>query len=192
MSLFGGKRREGDSGVEFSGAATSGAKPMSAEREATRAERGGASGNGGQAMANIGKSISIKGDLTGNEDIVIDGTVEGTVQLPDGELTIGASGTVRGEIRARSVVIVGRLEGDVIASERLEIQATGAVLGDVTAPRLVVSDGAAVNGVIQMEKTESQSTAKSTKAATSASASSARPAAGAESGVSRPAPPRPS
>jgi cytoskeletal protein CcmA (bactofilin family) len=103
-------------------------------------------------VANIGKSISIKGDLTGNEDIVIEGSVDGKVDLPAGQLTIGSNGTVKGEIQAKSVVIVGRVRGNVTGSERIEIQGTGIVEGDVTAPRLVVAEGAAINGTIQMGK----------------------------------------
>ena len=103
-------------------------------------------------MANIGKSISIKGDLTGNEDMVIEGKVEGKVDLPNNQLTVGANGTVRAEISAKAVVIVGRVAGNVLGTERVEIQGTGVVEGDVSAPRLVVAEGAVVNGAIKMTK----------------------------------------
>jgi cytoskeletal protein CcmA (bactofilin family) len=108
-------------------------------------------------VANIGKSISIKGDLTGNEDIVIEGTVDGKVDLPAGQLTIGSNGSVNGEIRAKSVVVIGRVRGDVTGAERIEVQGTGAVEGDVTAPRLVVAEGAALNGTVHMGKQEPSS-----------------------------------
>jgi cytoskeletal protein CcmA (bactofilin family) len=101
-------------------------------------------------MANIGKSISIKGDLTGNEDIVIEGCVEGKVNLPDGQLTIGAAGTVKGEVQAKAVVIVGRMVGNVKGLERIEIQGSGVVEGDVASPRLIVAEGAVLNGTIEM------------------------------------------
>jgi cytoskeletal protein CcmA (bactofilin family) len=101
-------------------------------------------------MANIGKSISIKGDLTGNEDIAIEGRVEGKVDLPAGQLTIGANGTVKGEVNAKAVVVIGRVAGNVIGSERVEIQATGVVEGDVQSPKLVVAEGAQLNGAIKM------------------------------------------
>ena len=68
---------------------------------------------GVEDVANIGKSISIKGDLTGNEDIVIEGTVEGKVDLPNNQLTVGANGTVRAEINAKGVVVIGRVSGNV-------------------------------------------------------------------------------
>ena len=101
-------------------------------------------------MANIGKAISIRGDLTGNEDMVIEGKVEGKVDLPNNQLTIGANGDVKAEIHAKSVVVVGRLVGNVFGLERIEIQATGKIEGDVTAPKLIVAEGAQLNGAIQM------------------------------------------
>jgi len=102
-------------------------------------------------MANIGKSITIKGDLSGNEDLVVEGHVEGKVELPSNQLTIGAEGTAAAEIHAKTVVIVGKVTGNVSASERIEIQSSGFVDGDVRAPRLVVEEGAVVNGSIAME-----------------------------------------
>ena len=103
-------------------------------------------------MANIGKSISIKGDLTGNEDMVIEGKVEGKIELPNNQLTIGANGTVRAELNAKAVVIVGRVAGNVNGTERVEIQGSGIVEGDVASPRLVVAEGAVLNGAIKMTK----------------------------------------
>jgi cytoskeletal protein CcmA (bactofilin family) len=107
-------------------------------------------GRGEDAMANIGKSITIKGDLSGNEDIVVEGTVEGKVELPNNQLTIGANGTARAEITAKTIVVIGRVSGNVHGTERVEIQATGVVEGDVSAPRLIVSEGAVLNGSIHM------------------------------------------
>ncbi len=104
----------------------------------------------GGTMANIGKSISLKGDLSGNEDLTIEGHVEGRVDLPNNLLTIGANGSVNAEVHAKTVVVVGKVTGNVSAAERIEIQATGLVNGDVSAPRLVVAEGAVVNGSIEM------------------------------------------
>jgi cytoskeletal protein CcmA (bactofilin family) len=101
-------------------------------------------------MANIGKSIVIKGDLSGNEDLVIEGKVEGKVDLPNNRLTIGAGGQVQAQVHAKTVVVIGRVAGNVSAGERLEIQATGIVEGDVEAPRLVVAEGAVLNGSVKM------------------------------------------
>ncbi len=107
-------------------------------------------------MANIGKSISIRGDLTGNEDMVIEGKVEGKVDLPNNQLTVGADGSVKANINAKSVVIVGHVIGNVNGLERVELQATGKLDGDVISPKLIVAEGAHLNGGIQM----SQPTAK--------------------------------
>jgi len=150
MSLFGGKGKE----EQPRASAPPGASPAS---YAARPERGSeryqpAAMTKGEAMANIGKSISIKGDLTGNEDLVIEGKVEGKVELPNNQLTVGANGVVKAEVSAKSVVVIGRVAGNVKGSERIEIQATGIVEGDVAAPRLVVAEGAVVNGSIQMTK----------------------------------------
>ncbi|MFP6639581.1 MAG: polymer-forming cytoskeletal protein [Myxococcota bacterium] len=101
-------------------------------------------------MGSIGKSIVIKGELSGNEDVEIDGTVEGDLRLPEHVLTIGPNGQVSGTVHAKTVHVVGRIKGDVEASERFEIEASGIVEGDIRAPRLIVQEGAVVNGSIEM------------------------------------------
>jgi cytoskeletal protein CcmA (bactofilin family) len=121
-------------------------------------------------VANIGKSISIRGDLTGNEDMVIEGQVEGKVDLPNNQLTVGADGKVKAEIHAKSIVVVGRVDGNVFGLERVEIQATGRVEGDVTAPKLIVAEGAQLNGAIKM-------TGKGDRAGTAGSESATAPTA---------------
>ncbi|MGI9590541.1 MAG: bactofilin family protein [Myxococcota bacterium] len=142
MSLFGGKRDDAPG------------QPASSQES-----RPPAPGGGGQVVANIGKSISIKGDLTGNEDLEIEGKVEGKVELPNNQLTIGANGNVQAELKAKAVVVVGRVSGNIEGTERVEIQATGVVDGDVTAPRLIVAEGARLNGSIHMtDKTAAQPT----------------------------------
>jgi cytoskeletal protein CcmA (bactofilin family) len=120
-------------------------------------------------VANIGKSISIRGDLTGNEDMVIEGQVEGKVDLPNNQLTVGANGKLKAEIHAKTVVIVGHVDGNVFGLERVEIQATGRVDGDVTAPKLIVAEGAQLNGAIKMtQKGDRTGTAGSEAAGTPA------------------------
>ena len=105
---------------------------------------------GGEDVANIGKSISIKGDLTGNEDLVIDGNIEGRIDLPNNQLTIGPEGKIKADIHAKSAVVVGHVSGNVSATERIEVQASGIVDGDVRSPRLVVQEGAVLNGAVEM------------------------------------------
>ena len=111
-------------------------------------------------MANIGKSIIIKGDLSGDEDLVIDGRVEGRVSLPNNQVTIGGDGKITAEIEAKSIIVIGKTAGDLNASERVEIQATGVVDGDIRSPRLLVQEGAVVNGTIDMSKAASPAAGK--------------------------------
>ncbi|MFQ5514245.1 MAG: polymer-forming cytoskeletal protein [Myxococcota bacterium] len=101
-------------------------------------------------MANIGKSISIKGDVLGEEDTVIEGRVEGRVELKNHHLTIGPNGDVQGEVAAKQVTIVGRVSGNVIATERVELRDSGRLEGDLSSPRLLVQEGARLNGKISM------------------------------------------
>ena len=138
-------------------------------------KRESASGNtadsqGGKFMAMIGQSIVFKGELTGDEDLEIDGQVEGTVNLKNHQLTIGANGNLKAEVTAKSIIVIGRVKGNLIATERIEIQATGVVEGDVRAPRLNVQEGAVLNGSIDMS-TSSVSEAKQPVAQPSASSS---------------------
>jgi len=114
-------------------------------------------------MANIGKSITIKGDLSGNEDLQIDGTVEGRIDLPNNQLTIGAEGRVKAEVHAKAVIVIGHVTGNLSAADRIQVEATGIVDGDVKAPRLVIQEGAMLNGGVEMS-----SGAKSTSHAVSA------------------------
>ncbi len=102
-------------------------------------------------MANIGKSISIKGDVLGEEDTVIEGRVEGRIELKNHHLTIGANGDVQGEVSAKQVTIVGRVSGNVVATERIELRDSGRLEGDLTTPRLLVQEGSQMNGKISMK-----------------------------------------
>lgn len=145
MSLFSGKR--GEVPDETAPARETSGAPVEAQpRPAARAQ-------GGKGVADIGKSIAFKGDLSGDEDLVIEGSVEGKVSLPNNQLTIGADGRAQAEITAKTVIVVGRVVGNVNGTERVEIQATGKVQGDITAPKLVVAEGAEVNGAIRMTET---------------------------------------
>jgi cytoskeletal protein CcmA (bactofilin family) len=108
-------------------------------------------------MANIGKSISIKGDVLGEEDTVIEGRVEGRIELKNHHLTIGANGDVQGEVSAKQVTIVGRVSGNVVATERIELRDSGRLEGDLSTPRLLVQEGSQMNGKISMKPTSGAS-----------------------------------
>lgn len=99
---------------------------------------------------NLGGSIQIKGDLKGSEDVMIDGDLEGNIYLEGHCLTIGEHGHIRGQIKAREVTVAGKMLGNVTASDKVEVAATGSVQGDISAPRLVLADGASVKGKIDM------------------------------------------
>ena len=146
MSLF-GRPRDDEGGSQAPEKA-----PVPPERSTQPPPRPGRARGQGEEVANIGKSIAIKGDLSGNEDLVIEGKVDGKVELPNNQLTIGANGVVKAEVQAKSVVVVGKVSGNVLGTERIEIQSTGVVDGDVSAPRLVVAEGAVLNGSIQMSQ----------------------------------------
>jgi cytoskeletal protein CcmA (bactofilin family) len=107
---------------------------------------------GGIEMANIGKSISIKGDVVGDEDTILEGRVEGRVSLRNFHLTIGPNGDVQGEVSAKQVTVVGKIVGNIVASERIEVRETGRIQGDLIAPRLTVAEGAIINGAITMKE----------------------------------------
>ena len=102
--------------------------------------------------ANIGQSIQIKGELTGNEDMTIDGIVEGNIQLKENHLTIGPNGNVKADINAKTVTITGKVDGNVTAEDKVEIRETGKLRGNIVAPRVVIADGAFFKGSVEMEK----------------------------------------
>lgn len=127
-------------------------------------------------MATIGQSIVFKGELTGDEDLEIDGRVEGTVDLKNHQLTIGANGNLKAEVTAKSIIVIGKVTGNLVAAERIEIQATGIVDGDVRAPRLNVQEGAVLNGRIDMSGGTTSDTAKPAAKSSSSTSSAASPA----------------
>lgn len=117
-----------------------------AGRRETRMER----------LVNIGQSIAIKGELTGNEDLTIDGRVDGKILLKDHNLTIGTNGRITAEVHAKTVVIIGEVIGNITADDKIEVAASGSVQGDLRAPRVVLSDGARFKGAIDMGKSAAQ------------------------------------
>ena len=103
-------------------------------------------------VVNIGQSIHIKGELTGNEDLTIEGKVEGKIFLKDHNLTIGANGKITAEIQAKTVMVVGEVNGNITADDKVEVAASGTMRGDISAPRVVLADGAKFKGTIDMDR----------------------------------------
>jgi cytoskeletal protein CcmA (bactofilin family) len=102
--------------------------------------------------ARLGASLHVKGEITGNEDLAIDGSVEGLVQLEDRKLTIGASARVTADVIAREVVVYGNVKGNLRARDRIEIKKDGSVVGDLTTARIMIEDGAYFKGSIEIDK----------------------------------------
>jgi len=103
-------------------------------------------------MAHIGKSVLVKGELSGSEDLYIDGEVEGTVELRDNNLTVGPNGRVRANLNAREVTVLGKVQGNVKARDKIEIRKSGSVIGDIITSRITIEDGAYFKGSIDIQK----------------------------------------
>ena len=104
------------------------------------------------AVAHIGKSVVVKGELSGSEDLYIDGQVEGTIELREHNLTIGPHGRVQANVTAKEVVLHGTLKGNVRAVDRVEIRKSGSLVGDVVAARVMIEDGASIKGSVDIQK----------------------------------------
>ena len=105
-----------------------------------------------RSAVNIGKSVVIKGELNGSEDLTIEGQVEGKIELRQNVLTIGPNGRIKAQVFAKSVVVLGEVTGNVTASEKVDIRDNGSVDGDIAAPRVAIAEGAHFRGSIDMQK----------------------------------------
>lgn len=124
----------------------SSAPASSSPRQSAPAARG---------LSALGSSIEIKGKITGDEDLQIDGKVEGSVVLNGRRLTVGSTGQLNSEVWARELVVYGKLTGNIHASDRVEIKKDGSVTGDITTSRISVEDGAYFKGRIEIERSGS-------------------------------------
>jgi cytoskeletal protein CcmA (bactofilin family) len=105
-------------------------------------------------QATIGKGLFIKGEISGTESLYIDGKIEGSINLPGNRVTIGRNGQVAASINAREIVVLGKIRGNVSASDRVDIRAEGSLAGDVAAARISIEDGAYFKGGIDIRKVE--------------------------------------
>src|SRR5438477_1886637 len=105
-----------------------------------------------QDEATIGKSLVVKGEVTGSESLYIDGKVEGSINLPGNRVTVGRNGQVAANILAREVVVLGKVRGNINASDRVDIRSEGSLTGDVAAARISIEDGAYFKGGIDIRK----------------------------------------
>jgi cytoskeletal protein CcmA (bactofilin family) len=121
-------------------------------------------------IVNIGKSVVIKGELNGSEDLTIEGQVEGTIQLKDHVLTIGPNGRIKAQVFAKAVIVLGEVHGNVTASEKVDIRDNGSVDGDIISPRMAIAEGAHFRGSVDMQRKAAapQAVPKPTSSATPA------------------------
>ena len=143
-----------------------------------------------RTAVNIGKSVVIKGELNGSEDLTIEGQVEGKIELRQNVLTIGPNGKIKAQVFAKSVIILGEVTGNVTATEKVDIRDNGSVDGDIAAPRVAIAEGAHFRGSIDMQrsggaKPESKATSEAKPAATPATASAPTTGTATPAGASR-------
>jgi len=142
--------------------------PQAAPVETPARVQPASSGIGGE-QATIGKGLFIKGEITGSESLFIDGKVEGSLSLPGNRVTIGRNGQVSANISAREIVVLGKVRGNMTATDRVDIRAEGSLNGDVAAARISIEDGAFFKGGIDIRKPDtkaaSNGVAESVKAA---------------------------
>jgi cytoskeletal protein CcmA (bactofilin family) len=137
-------------------------------------------------QATIGRSVVIKGEVSGTESLYIDGRIEGTVNFADHRITVGRNGSVAANITAREVVILGKVQGNIQCSDRLDIRSEGALTGDVVTQRISVEDGAILKGSVQVravEHNKSQAQKQAQAEAKPATTEQARAAAAAVAGA---------
>ena len=114
----------------------------------------------GRYVVNIGKSVVIKGELNGSEDLTIEGQVEGKIELKDNVLTIGPNGKIKAQVFAKSLIVLGEVHGNVNATDKVEIRDGGSVDGDIVSPRVAIAEGAHFRGSVDMQRKGPDAAAK--------------------------------
>ena len=141
--------------------------------------------------ATIGKAVKVNGQIFAKEDLYVDGDVEGTIESQDNKVTIGPNGRVQASIRAREVVILGQVQGNVEAADKVDLRKDGKLVGDIISARISIEDGALFKGSIDIRKTDAKSasapaavvTAPAMSAAAAPSPGSTAPAAASAGGI---------
>ncbi len=136
-------------------------------------------------FAHIGKSVVIKGELSGSEDLYVDGQVEGSIELQGNSLIIGTHGHVRANVNAKGVIVQGKLEGNIRASERAELKKSAVAVGDIVTQRVSIEDGAFFKGKVEIQR-ESAKPAPGSGAPGTTASSAAASAAGAGASGGKP------
>ena len=159
--------------------------PLTAEPTSRPAPAGDPQRGQERTVVNIGKSVVIKGELNGSEDLTIEGQVEGKIELRQNVLTIGSNARIKAQVFAKAVIILGEVTGNVSASEKVDIRDNGSVDGDIAAPRVAIAEGAHFRGSIDMQKGGASPKADTKAAAATASAQSSGQQAPAAAGANR-------
>jgi cytoskeletal protein CcmA (bactofilin family) len=141
----------------------------------TRSQPVRSGGPGDRAV--IGRSITVKGDITGDEDLVIQGSVEGSVKLGEHHVTISAEGRIKADIHGRTITVQGQVEGDLFGEEQVILSPSCRVRGNITAPRVALEDGANFRGTIDMESKGAGGPSAGRKSATDGPGASRAPVA---------------
>jgi cytoskeletal protein CcmA (bactofilin family) len=115
------------------------------------------------AMATIGESVSIVGDVTGKEDLVINGSIEGDINLRENDIVIGAKGRINANVAAENITVKGEVKGELRASVQVTIKPSGKVVGDIRAPRVILDDGCQFKGSVDMDEMHASSESRSSK-----------------------------
>ena len=134
-------------------------------------------------VAHIGKSVLVKGELSGSEDLYLDGEVEGSIELRGHSLIIGPNGRIRAHVNARDIVVHGKVDGNIQGTDRVELKKSAIVTGDIATQRVVIEDGAFFKGSIDIQR-ESKSEAPRRESAVAASVSGSGSGVGAAAAVS--------
>jgi len=176
----------GGSGPAPAGAPS--AQPLQTANPAPGTERSSDASRGMErGPVNIGKSVVIKGELTGSEDLTIEGHVEGKIELRQNVLTIGPNGKIKAQVFAKAVIILGEVTGNVTASEKVDLRDNGSIDGDITSPRVAIAEGAHFRGSIDMQRSGAKSEAKSSESKAADKPAAAQPSAPAAPAASQPA-----
>jgi cytoskeletal protein CcmA (bactofilin family) len=136
------------------------------------ASRAGATPAASGEQATIGKSLVVKGELSGSESLYVDGKVEGAINLPGNRVTVGRNGQVAANIMAREIVVLGKVRGNCQASDRVDIRSEGSLTGDVVAARISIEDGAFFKGGIDIRKPGNEAKGGGTSSSSSSSTTS--------------------
>ena len=165
------------------------AQPLQTANPAPATERSSDLGRGlEKGTVNIGKSVVIKGELTGSEDLTIEGHVEGKIELRQNVLTIGPNGKIKAQVYAKAVIILGEVTGNVTATEKVDLRDNGSNDGDITAPRVAIAEGAHFRGSIDMQRGSGKGDkSEKSEAKPAAQPAAAQPSAPAAPAASQPA-----